>query len=121
MAAARVIERGAVTRQSRGSSRSRSRSPMVFTASTVQTIASPGKSTTHHVSPGRSAASPMMLPQLAVGGCTPSPRNERPASSEITVASASVPATSSCGTSPGSTCLTNTRHSGVPEARDAST
>ncbi len=33
----------------------------------MHTIASPGKSTTHQVSPGRSAASLMMLPQLAVG------------------------------------------------------
>src|SRR5215218_499114 len=70
-------------RSALGSSASRSPSPSRLNASTVSSSAAPGKTMYHHCVSKLSEASAIIQPQLAVGGETPTPRNERDASSRI--------------------------------------
>src|SRR5579885_2056146 len=76
----------------RGSSASRSPSPTKLMHSTASTIANPGGSHSHgrDSSTVTDCAAFSMLPHDAVGGCTPSPKNERPASVRIAVATPKV-------------------------------
>ena len=62
----------------------------------------------------------MMLPQDGVGGRTPTPRNDRVASSRTVVAIPSVPQTSMVGTRCGSTWVSRMRQGPAPIERLAS-
>src|SRR5205823_10669065 len=64
----------------RGSRASRSPSPKMFRASTVSTIAIPGMIASQGAVWIRLWPSAISVPQDGFGGCTPAPRNERPAS-----------------------------------------
>src|SRR5205085_8626376 len=72
-----------IHRSALGSSASRSPSPSRLNASTVSSSAAPGNTMYHHCVSKLSDASAIIQPQLAVGGDTPTPRNERAASSRI--------------------------------------
>ena len=62
-----------------------------------------------------------MPPQVGVGGCTPTPRNVRLATTSRLAASVLAEVTSSTGTILGSTWVRTTRGSGTPSSRAAST
>src|SRR5499427_3388906 len=67
-----------------GSRKSRNASPNMFTARIVIVIATPGNATIHHGGLNASASTPpSMLPQLGVGGGTPTPTKESAASMKI--------------------------------------
>src|SRR5690606_13296713 len=70
-------------RPARGSRASRSPSPTRLKASTVITIARPGKVATLQAPIRLARPTETMYPQEGEGGWTPSPRKERPASSTI--------------------------------------
>src|SRR2546427_75918 len=78
----------------RGSSASRIPSPKRLYESTVTRIASPGYRDNHQPISIASLPSLRMLPQVACGGGTPSPRNDRPDSVRIAAGMPSVIATS---------------------------
>src|SRR5439155_27324488 len=59
-----------------GSSESCTASPSTLKASTVATSAMPGASMYHQVSANVFDASAIICPQLAVGGCIPTPRKD---------------------------------------------
>src|SRR5438105_984680 len=105
----------------RGSSRSRSASPTRFSASTMTKIARPGSSTTCglRITNCRPVAS--MLPQSAVGGCVPRPRNDRPAVARILAPTSRLNATMTGDSKCGSTCRPRMTASLAPSARAAST
>ena len=86
---ARIRRAHAPTRW-RGSSASRRPSPTKFTASTVRKIASPGNTVSHHHCSVVEIAPDSRLPQLAVGGWMPNPRNESVLSSRIASATTNV-------------------------------
>src|SRR5262249_46129045 len=67
-----------------GSSVSRMPSPRRLKASTVTVMASPGKNTSHHDGTRPVIESASILPQVAVGGGTPTPR--KPSAASMTIA-----------------------------------
>src|SRR5690606_30285798 len=86
----------------RGSRRSCSHSPTRLKPSTVTRISRPGNRAIHQAKAKVSLPAVSMLPQLGVGGCTPSPRKLRPPSTRIAPAIPSVAVTSTGGRAPGS-------------------
>src|SRR5437016_3493382 len=78
----------------RGSSASRIPSPRRLYERTVTRIANPGYTDSHQPISIASLPSLRMLPQVACGGWTPSPRNDRPDSVRIAAGMPSVIATS---------------------------
>ena len=62
-----------------------------------------------------------MLPQLAVGGCTPTPKKLSALSIRMPRPTASVVATAAAGSTPGNTCRSTTRAGEAPIARAADT
>ena len=84
-------------------------------------IAIPGKIPIHGADSSTGRASRIIPPQDGVGGCTPSPRNERPASSRITSPTPSVAATSSGPAVFTSRCRKIIRRRDAPSASAART
>ena len=78
-----------------------------------------GKIDSHQASSIRPRPSDTIDPQEAVGGCSPSPRNERPASRTMTFPIPSVAATMTGASVLGMTCLRMIRTSEYPSARAA--
>src|SRR6478736_2155393 len=77
-------------RSERGFSASWSPSPTRLKARTVRTSATPGKSMYHQAESKIGTADAIIWPQLAVGGCTPTPRNDSAASKSTLVGRMSV-------------------------------
>src|SRR5262249_27024789 len=75
------------TPRSLGSRARRRASPVKFAPSTASTIARPGNADSHQAFPTYARPSLTMPPQLGVGGCTPSPRNDSDDSTMISSAS----------------------------------
>ena len=73
-----------------GLSASWSPSPTRLNASTVSSSATPGKTMYHHAVSKIAEASAIIWPQLAVGGWTPTPRNDSAASKRMFVGMISV-------------------------------
>jgi hypothetical protein len=96
-------------------------SPSRLKASTVTVMASPGKSTSHHCGTRPVIASASMLPQVGVGGGTPTPRKPRAASITMATPRCVVANTRYGATHWGSTCRDITRKDEAPAARPAST
>src|SRR6185312_12475266 len=69
----------------RGFSASENPSPSRLNASTQMSSASPGKTMYHQAVSNWLEASWIIFPQLGVGGCTPTPRNDRAASNRMLV------------------------------------
>ena len=67
-----------------------------------------------------SIAANIMLPQLAMGGWTPRPRNERPASIRMAVATMNVALTTNGPMTPGRIWRKMVRRAFTPTARAAS-
>src|SRR5690606_17384527 len=107
--------------RSRGSRASRRPSPSRLKASTVTTIVSPGNVATHHALSSVSRPSATMFPQVGVGGATPSPRKERPASRTIVFPIPSVAATMTGASTLGTRCRRMIRQRPNPSARAAIT
>src|SRR5919201_3795991 len=105
----------------RGSRKSRSASPTRLSASTMTKIARPGSSTTCglRITNCRPVAS--MLPQSAVGGCVPRPRNDRPAVARIFAPTSRLKATITGDSRWGRTWRRRMTGSVAPSARAAST
>src|SRR6185503_8083941 len=102
-----------------GSTASRRASPTRLAESTVPRMARPGKIAFQGAVTSTDLASRIMPPQDGVGGCTPSPRKESPASTRMTSPTPSVAATSSGPRALGSRCRKIIRRRGAPSASAA--
>src|SRR5262249_27131970 len=104
----------------RGSSASRRPSPKTLSESTVSTIMTPGMIASHGAVAMRSWPSAIIVPHDAFGGCTPAPRNDKPASVRILLAMISVKKTRIDDAMFGSSSLNITRDALEPWAVAAS-
>src|SRR5690606_7989686 len=93
-----------------------SASPTRFTATTVSTMATPGARLIHGAVTSSERDQKIMPPQEGVGGWTPSPRKDSPASSRITSPTASVVAAASGPSTFGSRCRPRMRRWLAPRA-----
>src|SRR5437588_96520 len=105
----------------RGSSASRRPSLKTFSDNTVSTIAMPGMIASHGAVAMRSWPSAISVPQDALGGCTPAPRKERPASVRMLFAMISAKKTRIEDATFGSSSVNITRSGFAPWAVAAST
>src|SRR5713101_10218676 len=105
----------------RGSRASRRPSPTKLMARTVRKIAAPGNTVIHQLSSVVPMALVSRLPQLAVGGWIPKPRNDSVLSTRIASATTSVAFTMMGPRQLGNTWRRMMRVFDAPIARDAST
>ncbi len=99
----------------RGSVSARSVSPMTLKASTVRNMKPAGRKASQGAMSRFSRPSPIMLPQLAVGGGTPRPRNESAPSTTMVTATASRKKASSGSATLGSSSRIRMRECGGAE------
>src|SRR2546422_5420379 len=104
-----------------GSRASRSASPTAVSAITTTAMASPGNSEVHGAVPSWSLPSAIMFPQLGTGDGTPMPRNDRLASSSMTLPMPSAADTISGAATLGRTWRRMMRAGRAPSARAAAT
>src|SRR5712691_1738597 len=105
-------------RRRRGSSASRTPSPMKLQAMTRVRMARPGKTPTHHWSKLWTPAA-TMAPHSGAGGGEPRPRKLRPENVRIALPRSSVAMTTAGARQLGSTTLVRMCGSDAPMARDA--